>query len=154
MKKGIVKTVKIDSEALKKSIKEAGYSLRSLAPEIGVDRRTIMLWLKKGEMPEYLLKVIDDKVRPKDKTIWMRLGVMVKVTDDELFDMMEQAHMYRVEVDGFPTQHESMADYDLSEGEAECFLRRAIAEGESYIPECCFDGYINWYLEERKRRRA
>lgn len=152
MRKGLIPTVSIDSDQIRKEIKAAGYSIRSLAPEIGVDRRTIMNALKAGEMQLYLLKTIDDKIHPRKRTIWMRLGVSVPVTDDELFDMMEQAHMQALECHGSRCRIDRMEDYDLEESEAAYFLKRAVADGESYIPECCFDEHIDWWLRERERR--
>lgn len=83
------------------------------------------------------------------KTIWMRLGVTVPVTDDELFAIMEEAHSSYVERMGRP---DGMEDYDMSEAEAEEFLKRAVADGESYIPEVCFKEHIEWWKKERERR--
>ena len=147
MRKGIIPTVSIDSDLIRKEIKAAGYSIRSLAPEIGVDRRTIMNALKAGEMQLYLLKLIDDKIHIREKTIRMRLGVSVPVTEDELFDMMEQVHMQTNQLN-----IDYMTDYDLTESEAAYFLKRAVADGDSYIPGYCFRDHIDWWLKERERR--
>ena len=121
MKRGIVKTVHINPEIVKNNIKAAGYSLRSLAPVIGVDRRTVMSWLKRGEMPEYLLKLIDDEVRPKQKEIWIRIGMTVPVTDDELFEIMEFAHRDHCRYMGAFARDNGMEDYVLGDDESEQF---------------------------------
>ena len=153
MRMCVIETIGIDADEIRNDIRKAGYSIRSLAPEIGVNRKTIMRWLKLGEMPLDLFRKIEKKTKHSGYlTVWMRLGVMVPVTEDELFDMMEQAHMYSLQVKGPFAKADSMEDYDLAESEAEMFLKRAMAEGESYIPECCFDGYKEWYLKERERR--
>ena len=175
MRKGIIPTVSIDSDQIRKEIKAAGYSIRSLAPEIGVDRRTIMNALKAGEMQLYLLKLIDDKIHIREKTVWMRLGVSVPVTEDELFDMMEQTYMKAQELfeneekvikglkcaqalpeDALAKLKEMVRidyiDYILTESEAAYFLKRAVVDGDSYIPGCCFRDHIDWWLKERERR--
>lgn len=85
------------------------------------------------------------------KKIWMRLGVTVPVTDDELFAIMAVAHLSCFERTG---QTDRMDDYEMSEDEAEEFLKRAVADGESYIPEVCFDEHIEWWKKERERRLA
>ena len=73
----------------------------------------------------------------------------VPVTDDELFAIMEEAHRSRFERIG---QTGRMDDYDMSEAEAEEFLKRAVADGDSYIPGVCFDEHIEWWKKERERR--
>lgn len=87
----------------------------------------------------------------EDKKIWMRLGVTVPVTDDELFAIMEEAHSSYVERMG---QTDGMDDYEMSEDEAEEFLKRAVADGDSYIPGVCFKEHIEWWKKERERRLA
>ena len=146
MKRGIVKTVEIDPDYMKEDIKAAGYSLRSLSRSIHVDRRTIMNWLKRKEMPVYLVELIENEIHPKKKTVWMRLGVTVPVSEDELFRIMEFAH------DRSDRFYNSFHDYDLNETESAEFLKRAIADGESYIPEVCFDQHVDWWLKERMKR--
>lgn len=89
------------------------------------------------------------------KKIWMRLGVTVPVTDDELFAIMEEAHRSVSDrFAGCPPRADSMDDYDMSEEEAEEFLKRAVADGESYIPEVCFYEHVEWWKKERERRLA
>lgn len=146
MRKGLIPTVSIDSDQIRKEIKATGYSIRSLASEIGVDRRTIMNALKAGEMQEYLFALIMNKIQPKQKSIWMRLGVTVPVSEDELFEIMEYCYMHD------DMYYHAFSDYSMDEGEAAKLLKRAIADGESYIPECCFDEHLDWWLKERERR--
>lgn len=86
------------------------------------------------------------------KRIWMRLGVTVPLTEDELFEIMEENHLECVEALGKYAREDKMYDYDLSEEQAAKFLKRAVADGESYIPEVCFDEHIKWWKKERERR--
>jgi len=89
----------------------------------------------------------------EDKKIWMRLGVTVSLTEDELFEIMEEVHRsYNDRMDLHPSRADGMDDYDLTEKEAAEFLKRAVADGESYIPEVCFDEHIEWWKKERERR--
>lgn len=97
-----------------------------------------------------------DKSVPETKKIWMRIGVTVPVTDDELFDIMEKNHQEYMS--SFPPgrcgRADGMDDYDMNDQEAQKFLERATADGESYIPDCCFDPYLEWWEKERERRKT
>lgn len=89
----------------------------------------------------------------ESKKIWIRLGVTVPVTEDELFDIMEEAHRsYSERMGPHPSRADRLDDYDLTEEESAKFLKRAVADGESYIPDVCFDAHIDWWLKERERR--
>lgn len=46
--------IKIDGAMLKKQIFDKGYSMNSLAKEIGVSSRTIRYYLDQNEMPPYI----------------------------------------------------------------------------------------------------
>lgn len=87
-----------------------------------------------------------------NKTLWMRLGVTVPVTEDELFQIMEQSHSDHVWNSGKWAVYNGMVDYDLREEEAKKFLKRAEIDGESYIPDCSFDEHLEWWLKEREKR--
>ena len=82
------------------------------------------------------------------KKIWIRLGVTVPVTEDELFNIMEEAHQSV----SSPFTWFTPRSYDLTEEESAKFLKRAVAGGDNYIPNACFDEHIDWWLRERERR--
>ena len=137
--------VLIDSEGMRKDMAAAGYSIRSLSSKIKVSRKTISKWLKRGEMPLYLVRLISNTIHPKTKTIWVRVGMTIPVTDDELFDFIEQSYE--------ATDRTGFADCDISETEMSHLLERGYVDGESYIPGVCFNDNDNWFMEERERRK-
>ena len=125
-------------EAIRKN-----FSLRALAKQIDIGDRTLRYWLEKQEMPIYLWRKIFPLVKKylSVKYIWVRIGVTVPVTDDELYELLEQ-HM----IDG------QLTDVNLSEEEArECFVS-GFVDGDAYIPSCILDDYNDWYQEEKERR--
>lgn len=150
--------INIDSEKLVSEMNEAGYSIRKMSKEIEVDRKTIMKYLKLGQMPAYIFGKIMETVKNSSskvrvyRFVWMRLGVQVPVTEDELLYIMNRAHRDHVENLEEWARADGMNDYDLSENEAEVFLKRAMIDGESYIPEVCFDEHLEWWKEKNKER--
>ena len=149
--------INIDSEKLVSEMQEAGYSIRKIAKEIEVDRKTIMKYLKLGQMPSYIFKKVIEAVKanPKRKTfrfIWMRLGVTVPVTEDELLYIMDRAHQDQVENMGIWAKADGMDEYDLSENEAKAFLKRAVIDGESYIPDTSFDEHKDWWMKKKEMK--
>ena len=57
-----MKKNKIDGEMLKQRIYNRGYSLNSLSKEIGISDRQIRTYLKKNEMPQYMLSKINKEI--------------------------------------------------------------------------------------------
>ena len=133
-------SINVNSEAIKNAIQETGTSIRRLSKEVGVGDRTIRSYLERGRMPPFLLSKICKaiEVTPSSvicgKTLWMRIGVTVPVTDDELDDLLRES------MDASYSKT-SFEDVDLEEGSALKYLQRAVLDGESYIPGCCFDKY-------------
>ena len=161
--------VDIDAEGFKADLTAAGYSIRSLAKKLGnVSETSIRRWLKAGKIPfdrwQQMGPILygdsfkyNKSLPPRYKTVWMRLGVRVMVTEDELYDMMTRNHddLAQSYFQNRRTRirDDLMDDYDMSEGEAAKFLSRAVADGESYIPDCCFDEHLEWWQTEKKRRK-
>lgn len=58
----VIEKIKIDGEMLKQRIYNRGYSLRSLAKEIEISDRQIRTYLKKNEMPQYMLSKINKRI--------------------------------------------------------------------------------------------
>ena len=58
----VIEKIKIDGEMLKQRIYNRGYSLRSLAKEIGISDRQIRTYLKKNEMPPYMVSKINKEI--------------------------------------------------------------------------------------------
>lgn len=122
------------------AMKEKKIGERPLSKKLGIGRGTLRKYFEIGQMPPYLAwetgKILDLSMNDvvSGNTVWMRLGVTVPVTDEEL------AYLLRESIDNSYTKH-SFDDVDLEEDVAEMFLRRAVADGESYIPGCCFDKF-------------
>ena len=55
----------INGNELREAIKDSGYSIRSLANEIGYSDRQIRTYLKEGEMPDHVYEKIFQKVYVK-----------------------------------------------------------------------------------------
>ena len=60
------------------------------------------------------------------KTIWMRVGMSVSLTDDEL-DLVLNGHKH-----GYSHELSGIVERAISEG-------RVITDGETYIPENCIE---------------
>jgi len=58
----VIEKIKIDGEMLKQRIYNRGYSLKSLSKEIGISDRQIRTYLKKNEMPQYMLNKINKEI--------------------------------------------------------------------------------------------
>ena len=151
-----IEKIEIDSNQLLASMKDAGYSIRGMAREIGnVSERTIRMYLDESRMPEWLLKKINRILlfrrksgKDASKKLWMRIGVSVPVSDDELYLWMKRSKGDHEEIywdDGY-------MDVDLDEKEAEEFLKRAVWDGDSYIPANVFEDYDDWFRKEEQRR--
>ena len=124
------------------------FSLRKLAKAVGVGDRTIRYWLEKYQMPTYLWNRIEEVMHPKTRKIWMRLGVSVPVTEEELYELMKESEKGNLDAYG----RYGFEDVDLFEDQARAFLRRAEADGESYIPGVCFDVHEYWYKQQKEQR--
>lgn len=58
----VIEKVKINGEALKQKIYVSGYSLVSLSIKIGVSDRQLRTYLKRNEMPPYMLALINKEI--------------------------------------------------------------------------------------------
>lgn len=140
--------VPVLGKALEQDIKDHNLSIREVAKQIGYIRaRQIRYYIKRNEMPEKLLDDIQQIIEPRTKTIWMRIGVSVPVTDNELLYLMKVSRQYAEDYGSV----EKFKDVDISEYAATQFMKRAKADGESYIPSVCFDAYEDWYNEMIKK---
>lgn len=127
--------IEVDSKYIQDAMKKENLGYRTLAKLIGTSSdRQLRYYMKTGKMPTYVANKIcqEMKLMPakviKGKSIWMRLGVTVPVTDEEMNEILK----------GYKTANYSYADdYDFDDSRSIEFLRRAIADGESYIPGCC-----------------
>lgn len=59
--KNIIK-IPVNGEDVRKAIKSAGYSIRSISAKIGFGDRTVRNYMKRNEMPVTMLKAIEDIV--------------------------------------------------------------------------------------------
>lgn len=133
-------TIDVNSKNIRAAIKKNGSSIRSLAKAIGFDDSTLRYWLHDGRMaPNLVWKICGElHLCPKDviqgNTLWMRIGVTVPVTDEELDWLLQESREGSYSGTSFE-------DVDLDGSVAGDFLQRAVADGETYIPGCCFDEY-------------
>ena len=144
--------VPVDHGAMLWAIHKAGYSLRKIAPKVGMSYEMMQRYIKSGEMPIDLYGKIMDVLYPKTKTVWMRLGVRVPVSDYELYSFMERAH--KEYLDSGRQREDGLEDCNLTEEECAKYLKRAVADGDSYIPEACFDQHLDWWMMEKNRRMS
>lgn len=138
-------TVPIDKEELRKRIYDAGYSLRGLVKELSFSRETFQSYWRKEAFPEQMLYEILDKTMPPFREVWVRIGVTVKIPEDELMDIMDD-----VAYDG----GKWFDDYDISEKTAMKWMKSGRIDGESYIPGSCFDDHIDWYKDKKEAENA
>ena len=80
----LVELIPVSKEVIMKNIHEAGLSIRRLAQKMNCDRRIISKYLNRGEMPEKLVKEIDDIVRPKIHQVRVQFSATISISDDEL----------------------------------------------------------------------
>ena len=91
------------------------------------------------------------------KEIWMRMGVRVSVSEEELFQLMERAHeeyLYCRCRNGLDCREDGMDDCNLTRSESEEFFNRAKPDGDCYIPESCFDEHLRWYLKQKENNHG
>jgi len=145
-----IKKVPINGDALRDEIKKAGYSIRGIAKFVCRSDRQIRYYLERNEMPEYLLDDIRDALHPRTKKLWIRLGGYVWVSDDELYNIMQRCHEDHLAIHGKWARPDGMEDYDADESEAKDFLKYFTADGETYIPDVCFDEHLDWWMKKKE----
>lgn len=126
-------TIPLNSDALMVAMRTKKVSIRKLAKKLEyISERTLRTYIEEERCPPYILGKIAYilSIAPssliKGRTIWMRLGVTVPVTDEELYRLIEP----------FGSQN-PIGDRDLTEEESLEFLKRAVADDDSYIPGYC-----------------
>lgn len=138
--------IKINSDYIRKKMVYRKISMRKLSRLCGMSDRRMRELLDKGEMsPATVAKICDAlEIMATDailgNTVWMRIGVTVPVTDEELADLLEESRKNSASGTSFE-------DIDMNEKRSVEFLKRAVADGETYIPGCCFDKYERFYEE-------
>ena len=146
----------LDGTQLLEEIHNAGYTLRKLAMAVGVSDRTIREYIKKNEIPVYLIQKINKILlfpghprKEEPKKLWMRIGVSVLVTEEELYSWMKRSredHQATYWSDGF-------ADINITDEEAAEFMKRAVFDGDSYIPGDSFMFYLKWFREQEEKKK-
>lgn len=149
-----IKKKQIDGDRLRAEIYNAGFTLHKIAQMVNRSDRQIRYYLKRGEMPEYLLDDIDRAIHPRTKLIWMRIGGYAWVSEDTLYDIMEKCHEEHLLIHGKWAKEDGMEDYDTNESEAQEFLKYFVADGETYIPEVCFDSHLDWWRKKKKEKEG
>lgn len=123
----VIPKVDIRKDVIIKAMREKKMGYRPLGEKVGMSERNVRAYVNSGKMPAYLagricreLDILPSRILER-KSIWMRIGVTVPMDDDELKSFLEYA------------AHEQNIGDRLA-GE---FLERAIADGDSYVPENC-----------------
>lgn len=80
----------ISKDIILGNMKRAGYSIRKLAEKTNHSDRTIRTYLNKEEMPENLLREIDNVLRPKKNRINMLFKVAIGIADDEMKQLLNE----------------------------------------------------------------
>ena len=131
-----IPSVWIDYEEIHKAMEQKGISIRGLAKRIGVSDRRLREYFERASCPPYILGKICQEVpisvknALKENSIWMRIGVRVPVTEEELTVLMLE-------------RNELGTDVDIHEHQANEFLKRAVVDDDSYIPYSCLeDGFV------------
>lgn len=143
--------IKINSDYIRKKMAYKKISMRKLSKLCGMSDRRMRELFDKGEMSpttvaqicNALGMIASDAIL--GNTVWMRIGVTVPVTDEELADILEESRKNSA----FGTSFE---DIDMNEKRSAEFLKRAVADGETYIPGCCLDKYEHFYEEMHNAR--
>lgn len=130
----------VDGEYLRKEIRKAGYSIKRLSENTSRSDRQIREYLKNNSIPIKVLDEIFAIIHPRNKTIWVRLGVTVPVSEEELYEMMDAVYNPETGL---------CWDYDCTDDQSIDFLKRAVADGESYIPYNCFYEHLKWFRERK-----
>lgn len=138
--------IKINSDGIRKKMAYEKISMRKLSKLCGMSDRRMRELFDKGEMPPATVAQICDVLGMMasdailGNTVWMRIGVTVPVTDEELADMLEESRKNSASGTSFE-------DIDMDEKRSAEFLKRAVADGETYIPGCCLYKYKHFYEE-------
>ena len=138
--------IKINSDDIRKKMTYKKISMRKLSELCGMSDRRMRELFDKGEMSPATVAQICNALGMtansaiRGNTVWMRIGVTVPVTDEELADMLEESRSNST----FGTSFE---DINMDEKRSAEFLKRAVADGETYIPGCCLDKYEHFYEE-------
>lgn len=138
--------IKINSDYIRKKMAYKKISIRKLSKLCGMSDRRMRELFNKGEMsPATVAQICNVLGMTADSailgnTVWMRIGVTVPVTDEELADLLEESR-------NNSTSGTSFEDIDMFEKRSVEFLKRAVADGETYIPGCCLDKYKHFYEE-------
>lgn len=139
-------TIKINSDDIRKKMAYKKISMRKLSKLCGMSDRRMRELFNKGEMsPATVAQICDALGMTADSailgnTVWMRIGVTVPVTDEELADLLEESRNNSTSGSGT-----SFEDINMYEKRSVEFLKRAVADGETYIPGCCLDRYKRFY---------
>lgn len=145
--------IKINSDYIRKKMAYKKISMRKLSKLCGMSGRRMRELFNKGEMSPATVAQICNALGMTansailGNTVWMRIGVTVPVTDEELADMLEESRSNSASGSG--TLFE---DIDMNEKRSVEFLKRAVADGETYIPGCCLDKYEHFYEETHDRQ--
>lgn len=138
--------IKINLDGIRKEMAYKKISMRKLSELCGMSDRRMRELFDKGEMAPATVAQICNALGMTAKsvilgnTIWMRIGVTVPVTDEELADMLEESRKNSASGTSFE-------DISMDEKRSAEFLKRAVADGETYIPgDCC-----NFYTFARVR---
>lgn len=126
--------VEINPEYIVQRMHDEKIGYRTLAKRIGISSdRSLRYYLQEGAMPPYILNLVCRELKLeaaralKGKSIWMRIGVTVPVTDEELKEIINGGTNEE-------TDRLYYCDYDFQDDRSVEFLRRAIADGDSYVP--------------------
>ena len=142
--------IKINSDYIRKKMAYKKISMRKLSKLCGMSDRRMRELFNKGEMsPATVARICNVLGMTADSailgnTVWMRIGVTVPVTDEELADLLEESRNNSTSETSSGTSFE---DINMSEKRSVEFLKRAVADGETYIPGCCLDKYKHFYEE-------
>lgn len=89
-----IDVVPIYSDGIIKNIKNAGYSVRSVAEKTDYSERSIRGYLKRGEMPDKMLRQIDNIVRPKTHRVTAQFDVTLLLADEEYNELVWLSKKY------------------------------------------------------------
>ena len=138
--------IKINSDWIQKKMAHEKISMRKLSKLCGMSDRRMRELFDKGEMAPATVAQICNALEMMasdailGNTVWMRIGVTVPVTDEALADLLEESRKNSASGTSFE-------EIDMDEKRSVEFLKRAVADGETYIPGCCFDKYEHFYEE-------
>lgn len=129
----VIPKIDIRKDVIVKAMREKKMGYRPLGEKVGMSERNVRAYVNSGRMPAFLagrlcreLDILPSRILAR-KSIWMRIGVTVPMDDEELRSFLEYA-------DG---------EQNIGERLAGEFLERAIADGDSYVPENCLMEALN-----------